>query len=808
MDIKIRLFVFVVLLTFSRTVNAQQALCPFSLQGHVFVSDTVKLVAGGASVYIEPSKKTVATDSTGSFIITGICKGKTKLVITYEGYRTMDTVINITQNMTLNFLLFSTSEQLKSVTITSEIIHKDQITTAVRSILSGRALEETRGLSLGESLKGITGVNSLQMGPAVSKPIIHGVYSNRILILNNGVRQEGQNWGNDHAPEIDPFIATKITVIKGAASIRYGSDAIGGVVLLDPKDLRQEPGVDGELNLVGISNGHVGVASGMVEGGAGGKLEGLSWRLQGTVKRAGNAQAADYYLGNTGFNENDYSATVQYNKTHYGMSLYYSQFDTRIGIADASVVGTAADFAYAPSEPAVKADFTYSIGRPYQTVNHQLVKASGFADLPNNGGRLEAVYAFQRDVRQEFDADASYNSGNSNTNSIPDLNFQLNTSTVDLIWEHPPIKNKIAGSVGFNFITHSNVEQGTGYVQLIPNFEDYGGGVFAIEKLQLDKLTLEGGLRYDYRWLQVYKLDPTTLVETRPTQSWQNVTINAGATYRFSDKFSGTFNFGSAWRPPSVLELWADGIHQSAASWEFGDSTLKLEKAYNSSVAVKYSSAHFEAELGLYVNYFQNYIYAKPDSFVVSQIQGTFPAFTYTQVKDALFTGIDFNFTYTFLDHFSLVSKTSIVRARDLDLHQWLINIPADRYDNTLRYQWAKVGRCRNVYIGASNLAVSRQTRLTAPLPLAAVPTIPELTYNKLISSPGSYILWGAVAGCSVPMGRQFIDISLTISNLTNVAYRDYMNLFRYYVDDLGRNISVRIKIPLDFSIPHNQKNQ
>src|ERR1700744_6378815 len=142
---------------------------------------------------------------------------------------------------------------LKNAQVTSKRLKKDQLNVVVSDTVGGKALEEIRGLSLGESLKSIAGVNSLQTGPSISKPVIHGVYSNRILIMNNGVRQEGQNWGNDHAPEIDPFIATKVTVIKGAASIRYGSDAIGGAILLNPKDLPVQPGVGGEVNLVGMA---------------------------------------------------------------------------------------------------------------------------------------------------------------------------------------------------------------------------------------------------------------------------------------------------------------------------------------------------------------------------------------------------------------------------------------------------------------------------------------------------------------------------------------------------------------------------
>ncbi len=423
--------------------------------------------------------------------------------------------------------------QLQQVQVTAQKLKKDQLTIVVRDTLGGKALEAVRGLSLGESLKNIAGVSSLQTGPSISKPVIHGVYSNRILILNNGVRQEGQNWGNDHSPEIDPFIATKLSVIKGAASIRYGSDAIGGVVLVDPKEMpvaaepppdsaghhRSKGRLDGEINLVGMSNGRIGAASGMVEGAGDGKADGWSWRLQGTLKKAGNAEAPTYWLGNTGYSEDDYSATLQYQKVHAGGQLYYSEFNSRIGIAEASVVGSEADLyqAFARSEPADTAHFTYAIQRPYQTVDHKLLKASGYVDL-GGAGRLEGVYAFQRNVRKEFDADLSYNSGTVDVNKLPDLNFQLNTQTADLLWEHAPIAHRITGSVGVNFITHGNFEQGTSYYQLIPNFVDYGGGIFAIEKMAASKWLLELGIRYDYRWLRAFALNPNNpQEEVRPT---------------------------------------------------------------------------------------------------------------------------------------------------------------------------------------------------------------------------------------------------------------------------------------------------
>jgi iron complex outermembrane receptor protein len=786
MHLLIRPLPFICLIILFSTVRAQQHPCNLRFSGHVFISDTGKLNASGASVRLSAPDKVTITDTMGNFGLNGLCPGKYRVQVSYQGYRTLDSVITLTHNLTFNALLFSTAREMGSVTVTGEVIKRDQITTAIRTTLSGTQLEATRGLSLGESLKSIAGVNSLQTGPSISKPVIHGVYSNRVLIMNNGVRQEGQNWGNDHAPEIDPFIATKVTVIKGAASIRHGSDAIGGAILLDPKDLPAQPGIGGEIDLVGMNNGRVGVASGYLEGASGGNLAGLSWRIQGTAKKAGNSKTADYYLNNTGYNENDFSATLQYDRPHYGGALYFSRFDTKIGIAQASVADNATDLqeAIARGRPTDNGLFRYAFGRPDQTVNHQLAKANVYLNLPERLGKLEAVYAYQRDTRKEYDANPSDNSDTSlNTNGIPDLNFQLNTSTVDLIWEHRPIASKIVGSLGFNFITHSNVQQGTAYQELIPNFIDYGEGLFAIEKYAAGKWLFEAGARYDYRRLQVYKYDPTIVVEERPVYNWQEPTLNIGATYKFNEHFSGDYNFGTAWRAPQGIELFADGVHQSAAAWEFGDSSLTLEQAYNNNLSFTFKNKALLIEAGGYINYFYHYIYAQPDLNYITTIEGSFPAFTYKQVN-AIFEGIDLSINYALTSNLSFISKTSIVRARNLAIHDWLINVPADRFDNTIRYELPAAGKLTNIFLQVNNLVVAKQTRVPPN--------------SDFAPPPAGYMLWGASAGFSAPLAKHEWKISLSVTNLTNVNYHDYLDRFRYYFADLGRNIVLRIIVPFD----------
>jgi len=758
-----------------------QSECSLSLFGHIHASDATDIPSDVVSIYLPKTKQGVFADGKGDFAINDLCPGAYEVVIKYLGYRTVDTILNVFRTIHVDVVLASQKTQLTHITVKGRLIERAQISTAIRNELSGQALEQTRGLSLGESLKGINGVNSIQTGPSISKPVIHGVYGDRILILNNGVRQEGQQWGNDHAPEIDPFIATKITVIKGAASIRYGSDALGGAVLVEPKDLRSTPGVDGEVNLVGMTNGNMGAASGMVEGTGKNELKGLSWRLQGTSKKTGNAKTAHYFMKNTGFYENDYSADIQYSHANWGLTGYYSQFYTKIGIASASATGSVQDLqdAMAATSPIEKATFTYATERPYQKVNHKLFKTNGFIQLQKMG-KIELMYARQKDIREEYDRDISWNDSLAALNP-PDLYFQLITNTTDMIWDEPVIKKKITGSIGINFITQGNLQEHTAYQELVPNFRNYGGGAFIIEKLPINKFLFEGGYRYDFRWLRAYKLDPNTLIKTTPTYNWSNSTVTLGATYSISNKLSAIYNFGTAWRPPEVIELFANGIHQSAASFEKGDTSLTLEKSYDNSFSLHYESKKMEAQIIFYYNYYHHYIYAQPDLKFIQTLQGAFPSYTYTQVN-ASFAGTDLNLSYQFLPQFMLISKTSLVRARNNTIHDWLINVPADRYDNTVRYTVPSWKRLENLFMSIQNTIVSRQSRVP-----------PNSDFQ---SPPPGYVLWSADIGCLVPIKSQKIEIELSATNLTNVSYRDYLNRFRYYMDDLGRNISLRIRIP------------
>lgn len=752
------------------SVQAQS--CQILIRGTV--QDTVlRQSLEKASVWVD-GKVVAITDTAGIFQVGSICAGKHQVTITHQSYSTITYSLFITKDTSISFLPGEKSGELERVTVTGITEKKPPLSTIASTSIKAEQLFQTRGATLGESLKNISGLNSLQTGPSLSKPIIHGLHSNRVLILNNGIRQEGQQWGSEHAPEIDPFIASRITIIKGAASVMYGSEAIAGVVLVEPPALEPQKKLEGEVNMVAASNGRMGVFSGLLQGALDKKLTGLSWRLQGTLKRAGNFTTPHYYLKNTGLYERDFSGTLAYRKNNYELEVYYSEFHNRVGIFEGSHVGNVNDLyaAFKRTVPITASYFSYDINRTYQNINHDLFKASGSYKF-RNGSKAEIVFARQQNLREEYDIDLPY-SADPAILAMPQISFKIKTHTLDLVYHWRP-GNHFSGSVGMSGSTQGNVFKGIRY--LVPNFRNYTGGAFAIERYTKNKLVLEAGVRYDYRWLRVYQLNNNTLQTYHTTSNYNNVTGTAGATYKISNHFSINSNIGSGWRAPSVNELYINGIHLSAASYERGDSSLKSERSYNFTVALKYENDRFSAEAVAYDNIINNFIYAKPSLQPITLISGTYPYFKYTQVNVNM-KGFDLDLNYKPFNRVSLLSKTSIVRAWNKTIDDYLIFMPADRFDNSIKYILAGWKNARNIYVSIQNISVLKQTRVP-----------PNSDY---VDPPSGYSIFNIHAGLTTTVCKKDLMLNVGVENATNRAYRDYLNRFRYYADDLGVNFIIR----------------
>lgn len=734
-------------------------------------------VPGAVIRLVSDSAIGTVTDTNGYFVLHGLCDGHALLTCNALGYAEATAHIHVAQTNKVEFHLTSSSNQLHEVVVNG--VRLQDLHSVAHLELKGLALLQTRGQSLGDALKELPGLNALQTGPTLSKPIIHGLHSNRVLVMNNGVRQEGQQWGTEHAPEIDPFVASRITVVKGAASVRYGSDAIGGVVLMDPEPLPTTKGITGDLYAIGASNNRMGVLSGVLQGAAGHKLKGLAWRAQGTLKNAGNSKAPGYYLQNTGLRETDFSTAVGYRHKGLELGLYYSQYRTRNGIFAGAHVGNLADLqaAFARNKPVTASFFSREIHRSYQQVYHDLAKANAGYRFANEG-HLELILARQRDLREEYDVSLPYTK-NVELLQKPQISFQLVTHSADLVYTTPNHKG-FSGSMGVTSHTSGNVFKGIRY--LVPNYRTYNAGIFGIERYTLKKMTFEAGLRYDYRWMRVYQLDNATLRPFNTTQEYRNATATAGMIYHATDRLTLSYNCGTAWRAPSINELYTHGIHFSDASYQDGDSTLVSERSVNNSLSVSYQGKRLRMGADVYYNYIHNYIYDRPSLQPITLISGTYPAFLFTQ-DNASIAGLDASLQWDINRHFTYQAKATLVRGNNITDGTYLIFMPSDRYENGIVFNLHQFRFLKEPYVSVENVQVLEQKRVP-----------PNSDY---VAPPGAYSLLNATAGFAMAIGKHTLHVDLSANNLTNTAYRNYLNRFRYYTDEQGINFIVRTRFSI-----------
>lgn len=762
-----------------------KAQCILRFSGVVTDSDTRERLQG-AIVQIKDIRKQVQTDSEGRFTIDGLCPGSYNILITHVGCQPLESHIHLKNDLVTDYVLPHAHSELEEVVVVGST-HKHG--TEVSRELKGRQLEATRGSSLGESLKAISGVTVLQTGATVFKPVIHGLHSNRVLIMNNGIRQESQQWGSEHAPEVDPYIANRLTVIKGASSIRYGSDAIGGVVLVEPRLLPAEPGLYGEVNTAFFSNNRQGVLSAILENNSA-KHPSFSWRVQGTLKKGGNAKTPDYWLMNTGLEEYNFSVAAGWQQSHRGIEVFYSNFNTRLGIFRGSHIGNVTDLETVisrgePAEEIKSAPFSYKLDRPYQQVHHHLLKLKGY-HTTGTAGKLNWTVSGQYNNRMEYDVKRFSSSADA-----PQLDLSISTVGTDLVWDHSNWKG-FRGTVGFS----GSYQYNDSYKQrvFIPNYRAWNGALFWIEKWSRENWLLEAGVRYD--WRKLFEIGNNNN-EVFPDQQFSNISGSVGAGYRWTPKLNTTLNFSTAWRAPQINELYSDGLHHSSARIEKGSPLLKPERANSWMLNIDYQPFRWNIDIGFYNKEISDFIYLVPDYPPVLTIRGAFPSFSYTQ-SNARLRGLDASVGYVLTAHWKAELKASLLRARNKTTDEWLIQMPADRYEAALQYEFGNAHHWQNSYIKLGGQQVLRQKRVPAtgniekPQPDGSIKM--ESDYA---APPPAYFLANLEAGTKVFWRNQPFQVTLTIQNLLNSAYRDYMNAFRYFAWETGRNIGLRIMIPL-----------
>ncbi len=788
------LFIFLFIAFNSTTIYSQ---CILSIRGKVKDVDA-KAMLEGATVLLIETKHSVVTDKEGKFIISGLCPGDYTIRISHADCQSQDIHFHLKEDVFKDIDLPHAENILKEVVVVGGATIRAE---GISAELRGKDLASTRGLTLGESLQKINGVTVLQTGNNIYKPVIQGLHSSRVLILNNGIRQEGQQWGSEHAPEIDPYIANRLTVIKGAASIRYGGDAIGGVILVEPRLLQYNHQISGEVNLATFSNNRQGVLSVMTEG-AFEKKGTTAWRLQGSVKRGGNARTPDYWMKNSGVEEFNMSATAGWRKEKKGVEFFYSVFNSKIGIFTGSHLGNLTDLenviqAKQPPEYIRDADFSYLIERPYQSVQHHLLKLKFYTEEKNKS-RLSLTMSSQLNIRKEYDVTRS------SATITPQLQMNLLTNMADLVWEHFS-NQKFKGSVGVNGMHQINY---INYRYFIPNYQSVDLGIWIAEKYQLKSWQFEVGLRYDHKnRFDITDNDaaPNDVLmgnsflpgEPYGNKGFSGFSGTGVAAYKLSDHLRISMTTSTAWRSPQVNELFSNGLHHGAARIERGDVALRSERAWSIMGTLLFNTEKLEMDFGFYNKQINGFIYLNPTYPPLLTIRGAFPTFNYAQT-DASLSGADFSMAYLFGSHVKSHLKGSILRAYNQHAKTWLIQMPADRFEGQLEYLFVDGKKLKqsSVQFGLQHVASQKRVPPTGNIKITSPTGIVSMA-SDYMAPPSAYSLINFDANTSVVVNKRMVGLILSVTNLLNTSYRDYMNSFRYFCLDRGRNISLKAKISL-----------
>jgi iron complex outermembrane receptor protein len=796
-----RNYVFVILL-FSCISSLSQN-CNNSLSGTVTDIHDGQLLTG-VTLIVAETDQAVQTNFDGTYSFSNLCNATYYIQVSHPYCLTKGFTVKVYGDTNKSFKLEHHLEELNQITIEGKA-YGDKSKTLLEHTINKEDLERFSSGSVGDALKSLSGVSALNTGSTVVKPLIHGLHSSRVTIINNGVRLEDQEWGAEHAPNVDINSISNLSVIKGAGALQYSGDAVGGVIIAETSKVPVKDSLYGRSLMTTTTNGRgLSLSSKLTKS----YKNGWYATLQGTLKRFGDFEAPDYVLSNTGVYESNVALKVGFNRFDYGIEGYYSRFKNELGILIASHLGGARDQdrAIESDIPLIINDFTYTIKAPRQDVTHHLATIKGFKRF-DNFGKLNFQYDFQRNNRLEFDI----RRGDDKDKPASDL--QLDTHTVLLDIESRLNDEILLKSGVMTKYQHNFANPSTGVRRLIPDYEMYDLGLYFIVDYQLnDHLLLEVGGRYDYSYMDVFKFYRTSFWESRdydqhfpeivveelinqiltnPQPKFSNGSGTLGATYVFDEKYKLFFNYSIASRAPNSSELFSEGLHHSASRIELGDLSFKSEIAHKVAVTFQRHSDKFSFSVNPYINTISDFIVNEPTD-VRQTLRGNFQVWEYRQTNAQLL-GIDVDASYAFTENYRLNSQFSLVKGYDRTLNTSLISMPPVNISNEIVY---KNSDFNNIRLSLQSAYSFKQNNYPDNNFDIYIPEIESWKEIDVSSTPDAYHLLNFNSSIDINLKHNSkLTVGLRVTNVLNTSYRNYLNRLRYYADDLGRNFILNLKI-------------
>ncbi|MDQ3015744.1 MAG: TonB-dependent receptor [Bacteroidota bacterium] len=744
--------------------------CKITLQGYVFDQSTHEPMEFASIGVLETAIGTIV-DSTGYFQISNICKGTYHLQIEHLGCDPLRIFIDIKADTSITLYINHHAELLKEVVVSA--YNGSDGESQSRNDLGLTLIKNNAGNTLADLTEQINGVHSLRNGSGISKPIIHGLFGNRIGVINNGLLHAGQQWGSDHAPEIDPNGAGIIKVLKGSAAIEYGSQAMGGAIIVEAGPIEKDPHIHGYAGYAFNSNGLGHTLYTRLNK----STASLGWRLSGTLKKSGDHTTPDYYLTNTGVVESNLSGQLMYEPSeNIQHEIYYSVFHTQLGIFAGSHISNLTDLETAISrqEPqSISSKFSYVIASPKQIVTHHLLTYKGRKFTTANS-TLEWSYGLQSNHRQEFDIRRGDRS------DIPALDLQLWSHQVGIKY-HKDLEriNYKAGLQG-SWTDNTNSYE-TGILPLIPDYTLGTGSAFIQMDFDFGKIGMETGVRYDFLKSHVWAISqtlPRTLLEKQ--KAYHDAAASLGMHMKQKNNGESKLLNVLTRRSPAINELYSNGLHQGIAGIEEGNKNLNAETSLKSILTQSISLPQIlHVEVSAYTHLIYQYIYLQAADELRLTIRGAFPVYQYRQ-QDAWFRGVDFAIYSDFSHRLELRSTLSVIKANSLKLKAPLTFIPPLQSVTAVGWTFNDSKRWKGARVSATGTYTGRQRYWDE--------------FAELVAPPEAYFLLSAKFETSLRTGSDWFHIGINVENLLDVRYRDYLNRLRYFADEQGRSVQINLR--------------
>ncbi|MER3463852.1 MAG: TonB-dependent receptor [Chitinophagaceae bacterium] len=781
---------FIALLPFAQNKQRLQ------LSGKITDSKTGEPLAGASITLTEARIGTIA-DSLGNYTLQNVPAGHTLVEISFTGYKTVVEHIDMSANTIHNFQLVSSIIENEGVTVTG-VAGPTSVRRSPVPItrISKSELLSTPSTNIIDALSKKPGISQLSTGPAISKPIIRGLGFNRLVVINDGIRQEGQQWGEEHGIEIDENSVNRVEILKGPGSLIYGSDAIAGVI-----NIMTVPTIpQGSLRANIISGYQTNNRQRSLFASVGANEHDLDWNAWGDYRAAADyTNKYDGRVWNSKFNEQNFGGSLGLNK-HWGFShLIISNFNQKLGAISGErdafgnfvkdlpggvqVVPTTADFN--STDPQM----------PYQHIQHFKIISDNSFKAAN--GKLNVVLGYQRNQRTEY--------GNADKPIEKSLYFDLRTFNYRVAYQFED-HNGWRTSIGVSGMAQRN--QNGGAEVLIPEYNMFDIGGYLYSQKTIDKLTLSGGLRYDLRTLQSQAfMDNGAQKFIAFNKNFSNVSGSIGASYAATQNLTLKANIARGFRAPSIPELASNGAHEGSNRYEYGEVNLGPEKSFQADAGIEWASEHFMINASAFYNQLNDFIFYRKlvtssgaDSTVL--VNGNYiPAFKFGQ-QNAHLEGVEAGFDIHPhpLDWLHIQNTFSYVRGlfnESIEGTNDLPFIPPMRYIGDVKGEFLKKGK------SIKNLVVSFEVDHTFKQENAFT------AYGTETPTPG-YTLFNASLSTDVNVkGKTLFSFYFNAINLTDVAYQSHLNRLKYTdvnlatgrhgVFNMGRNFSFKVSIPLVF---------